>query len=105
MDELFQNVREGCTPQTWSKGVELARQDAVTGEAAEGGQLTLRVKARDKAVSPVVQLSVEDGDWSCSCGGADDPCAHVAAAVIALKRARESGKDLPRSKAAGGKVV
>src|SRR2546430_10026844 len=60
----------------------------------------------DTATTEIYTLSLHDAlPISCSCGGADDPCAHVAAAVIALKRARESGKDLPRSKAAGGKLI
>ena len=33
-------------------------------------------------------------EWDCDCAGRDDACEHVAAAVIALRRAREQGRDL-----------
>jgi len=105
LESFFKRIREEAGPALWSKGVELARLDAVTGDGEQGGELKLRVLNKSGGVSPIVTLAIGDGDWHCSCGGDDDPCAHVVAAVIALKRAREAGKELPRSALGSGKVI
>ena len=94
MAELFEAVREEASRTAWSGGVQLARAGAVTGESAGGGELILRVSQRQGLLVQRVVLHPEDRDWSCDCGGPDDPCAHVAAAVIALRRAAEEGRDL-----------
>ncbi len=92
-DELFQSVREQTSPRIWSKGVELARSQSVS-LVRELGELTeLRVKT-DKAATVVVKLYASDLDWQCSCGGDDDPCGHVAGAVIALRQAGVEGTPL-----------
>ncbi len=103
-EDLFRSVRESCSPAIWSKGVELARRDAVTGDREDTEEVALRVLNHETAVSAQVSLWLTDGDWTCSCRGADDPCAHVAAAVIAMKRALEQGQSLPQSKSAGGRL-
>jgi len=109
MDELFAKlfraVRESCTPAVWSRGVESARQEAVTGDRESADEIILRVLVPGKGVSPTVSLYPEECDWQCSCGDDDDPCGHVAAAVIALRRAKEQGQALPRGVAATGKLV
>ncbi len=105
MEQLFRNVRESATPAIWSKGVELSRLDAVTGDSETIDEITLRVQSKEAAISQTVVLYPLDGDWSCGCGGDDDPCAHVAAAVISLKRAREQGTALPKPKAGAGRLV
>ena len=46
----------------------------------------------------------EDEDWECTCRGQDDPCEHVAAAVIALRRARKAGESLPRPAGAAARI-
>lgn len=104
MDDLFRAIRESCSPGTWSKGVELARQDAVTGDSETADEIALRVVNPDTGLSAEVSLHPADEEWQCSCSGPDDPCAHVAAAIIAIRRARERGQDLPRSTKAGGKI-
>jgi hypothetical protein len=104
-DELFKAIRAACPPAVWSRGVELARQDAVTGDHEDAAEIRLRVQNPDTGLSPVVTLYPEDEDWQCTCNGPDDPCAHVAAAAIALRRAAEQGQGLPRSRASGGKLV
>ena len=104
MDELLKTIREGCGPALWSRGVEWARQNLVSG-VKDGDALVFRVKVPGVAVTPVATLLPVDGDWHCTCPSDDDPCAHVAAAVIAWKKSRDLGQELPRSEAAGGKVV
>lgn len=94
MEGLFEAVREAASRQNWSSGVQLARGDAVQGERREAGELILRVAQRQGMLSQRVVLAPDDEDWSCDCGGADDPCPHVAAAVIALRRAEQAGEDL-----------
>jgi hypothetical protein len=97
MDELFEAIREACERAVWSRGVELARRGAVHTQSAGPDELLLRVEARAGRAAPVVRLSPGDEAWECDCGGADDPCEHVAAAVIAARRARESGESAPRA--------
>jgi superfamily II DNA or RNA helicase len=65
----------------------------VVAEAVTEAEATLRVASRDRAAAAVVKLWPEDEDWLCDCG-APSPCEHIAAAVIALRRAKESGKPL-----------
>ena len=90
LDRLFEAVRESCSREVWSRGVELARARRVLrppGEAPDaGGALRLVVAAPGRPVPPVVELHPDEEDWSCDCGAPDDPCVHTAAAVIALRR-------------------
>jgi len=95
VEELFAAVREACSATTWSRGVELARGNAVVGQKTRGDEVTLSVRAKAGAVAPTVLLYLEDEEWSCSCRSSLDACVHVAAAAIALKRARKAGKELP----------
>jgi superfamily II DNA or RNA helicase len=96
---LFDAVRESCSRGTWSSGVELARAGAVTEQEAAGSEVTLRVQVPGRLVAPAVTLLPDDAEWSCDCDGAEDPCVHVAAAVIAWKRSRESGSGSPEPNA------
>ena len=104
MQQLFDAVREACSRGTWSNGVELVRAGAVSGETARGDEVTLRVSTRGGVVSPTVTLYPNDAEWACDCASVEDPCAHVAAGVIALKRAREDGAELPTALGAPGRV-
>ena len=80
MQSFLEVVRKATLPGVWSLGVKLAREGSVVRGADSS---TFRVRAPGHAVAPTVQLFVEDGEWSCDCGGKVDPCAHVAAATIA----------------------
>src|SRR5262245_42833315 len=93
-DRLFDAVREACSPATWSRGVELVRADAVLAEPARPGALVLRVATRAGLVSHLVTLREASAEWDCDCAGREDACEHAAAAVIALRRARQQGQDL-----------
>jgi superfamily II DNA or RNA helicase len=104
MQKLFSAVQSACSKAVWSRGVELVRADAVEGERAEDEEIVLRVTTRQALVAPVVTLYPEDEDWECTCRGQEDPCEHVAAAVIALRQARKAGERLPRPAAAAARI-
>jgi len=91
----MQAVRESCTPATWSRGVELARANAVTREDDDGRDVVLRVAVRGGMNSVEVVLMPEETEWTCECNFREDACPHVAAAVIAVKQAEDEGTELP----------
>ncbi|MEO7330285.1 MAG: DEAD/DEAH box helicase, partial [Minicystis sp.] len=64
--------------------VKLAREGAVFAPQNKDDSVTVRVKSVGQVVAPTVVLYPNDGEWTCDCDGKVDPCAHVAAAVIAL---------------------
>jgi superfamily II DNA or RNA helicase len=98
MEALLRAVREACDARTWSRGVELARQQVVRGERGADDGLRLHVAARGLRAARV-QLWPDDAGWDCDCDAPADACEHVAAAVIALRQAREQGRDLPEAEA------
>ena len=104
MQAIFESIREACSKSVWSRGVELVREKAVTREGTSGEGLTFRVSTRGGMVSPQAILYVEDEDWECTCRSHDDPCEHVAAAVIALRQAHTSGKALPEAGVTKGRI-
>jgi hypothetical protein len=104
IDELFQAIRGAASSAAWSRGVELARADAVTGESDTGDEIVLRVATRGGLITSAVTLFTADEDWECDCGTRDDACEHVAAAAIALRRARSEGRALPGPDRAPGRI-
>ena len=85
--ELFKNIQEACLPAIWSQGVAMNRGDGTfVQDAATSEELIVRVILKNKPVSPRVTLALKDLDWFCDCGDRNDPCAHVAGAVIAAKK-------------------
>lgn len=90
MQELLETVRKACLPGMWSQGVKLARQGLVTRLGSSASEVTVRVRAPGNAIAPTVTLYPGDAEWSCDCGGKIDPCAHVAAAVIASARQEDA---------------
>ena len=101
MQSLFDAVRESASRQAWSRGVELARANAVTAERIDAREAQLRVAVPGAPVARLVTLLLDADAWSCECPGPEDPCEHVAAAVIALRRAREEGRELPSPQESG----
>lgn len=99
VQSLFDAVREACSAAQWSRGIEMVRSGAVRGERARDDEVALRVATKGGVISRNVTLYLDDDTWECSCGA--DACEHAAAAVIAVKRAKEQGEDLP---SAGGSV-
>jgi superfamily II DNA or RNA helicase len=104
LEGTFRAIRTACSSRSWSRGIELQRADAVDGVASNDEEITLRVKVPAQTVSPMVSLWPEDEEWDCDCDSTADACEHVAAAIIALRRARKEGKSLPTSQKAGGRV-
>jgi superfamily II DNA or RNA helicase len=100
--ELFEEIRRACSQRSWSRGIELARNDAVDGVESSETSATLRVRVPGRTIAPIVTLDLEYLEWSCDCEGSAEACEHAAAAVIAYRRALSEGKPLPSSKKAGG---
>ena len=92
---LLEAVRKACLPGPWSQGVKLARGEAVFGRKDGADTVTVRVRAPGATVAPTVSLFPTDEEWGCDCDAPTDPCAHVAAAVIALTQADDGGAALP----------
>ncbi len=84
--------------------MELARTEAVVGEHADQDEIVLRVRTPGSVVHPTVVLYPEDREWECNCGGDEDPCAHVAAAAIAMRRVRLEGRALPSGPPGGARL-
>ncbi|MBX3198580.1 MAG: DEAD/DEAH box helicase [Labilithrix sp.] len=80
-------LRKACLPAIWSQGVKLAREGAVSRTFEAKGEMTFRVRAASHPVPPTVTLYLDEEEWACDCGGKIDPCAHVAAAAIAMTQA------------------
>jgi superfamily II DNA or RNA helicase len=104
VQELFEAVRKACTPETWSRGVELVRAGAVQQERSGDASILMRVVTRGGIYCPAVTLYLEDADWECSCGARSGACEHAAAAVIALRRAGEEGRDVPAPGTLAGRL-
>jgi superfamily II DNA or RNA helicase len=87
-------IRKASLPGIWSQGVKLAQGDAVSSISETRDALTFRVRAPGHAIALTVTLYVEGPEWTCDCDGRTDPCAHVAAAIIAASKASERGESL-----------
>ncbi len=97
MDELFALIRKACSPRVWSVGVSMARGNRVLKEGVKGSEITLRVTTPQQPVPHTVVLDTVEQGWGCDCPSREDPCAHVAAAAIALKEAGKEGGELQAS--------
>jgi superfamily II DNA or RNA helicase len=104
MDELFKAIREECTAQEWSAGVQLSRQDAVTLLKQSKKEIELRVTLKGGLSSALVSLYPEDEDWSCDATKQDAAMPLIAAAVIALRLAKKEGRDLRVNASSSGYV-
>ncbi len=99
---LLEAIRKACLPGPWSQGTKLAQGGAVFGEATTPEAITVRVRTAAKGVAPTVTLYPVDKEWSCDCEAAVDPCAHVAAAIVALSQAQAAGHALASGEAKYG---
>ena len=104
VQDLFDAVREACSAGVWSRGVEFARSGKVHGEREDAGEVFFRVATRGGLISPGVALRAAECDWECDCPSRADACEHVAASVIALRRARQRGEALPQASDPSGRV-
>jgi superfamily II DNA or RNA helicase len=91
VDGLFDAIKEATLSGVWSKGVGLARAGNVALQEASDNEHVYRVKSPGRAVAPSAVLYPKDLEWACDCGGLNDPCEHVVAAVIAAKQAGPAG--------------
>jgi len=101
---LFEAIRRECSSAGWSRGVELVRAEAVSGESDDGDEIVIRVSERGGLICPTVTLNPEDVEWECDCGSREAGCEHAAAAVIALRRARVAGAAIPGSGETAGRI-
>lgn len=101
---LFEAVRGACSSGAWSRGVELSRSDCVTGERADTKEVAIRISTRGGLICPLVTLYPAEDDWDCECASLEDACEHVAAAVIALRKARQAGHRLPDDGGKRGRI-
>ncbi|MEE2664014.1 MAG: DEAD/DEAH box helicase, partial [Myxococcota bacterium] len=106
MQELFEAVREACSRQIWSLGIELARNECVgtRGGAGTEDELRLQVQIPGGSIGALVSLYPKDEDWDCDCTSAGDACEHVVAAVIAVRRAESEGKPVGSASQAAGRI-
>ena len=103
MDSIFEAVRAACSATDWSRGVELTRSGAVTVERVDEEEAVFLVSQRSGMISRTVTLYLDDDDWDCGCSRGEGACEHVAATVIAWRRSRESGEELPGREAGPGR--
>jgi SNF2-related domain/Helicase conserved C-terminal domain len=85
LQKFFQTIQKASLPGIWTKAIALARDNLVQIDSWTGNEVVLKVRSPDKAVSLKVNLWLDDEDYFCDCEGRVEPCAHVAAAVVALK--------------------
>ena len=104
LQPLFDAIRKVCLPGPWSLGTKLAQGGAVSGEKSAAESITVRVKLAGQSIAPTVTLYPTDLEWSCDCEGAVDPCAHVAAAIIALSQAATKGVAIATGTATYGRL-
>jgi superfamily II DNA or RNA helicase len=105
IEDTFKAIRQACSPNMWSRAVELVRLGAVTGVSADEDEVLCRVRSDQHVVALNVSLFPEDEEWDCNCKSKTPCCEHVAAAIIALKRARQEGSDLPGGAEAQTKLL
>ena len=101
---LYSLVQDDCPKGLWAQGTKFARQKLVYGESSTDEEIVLRVKAPGLPVAPTVVFYPGDDEWDCDCPSQMESCAHVAAAIIALKKARDNGLDMPKNEKKGARV-
>ena len=95
LDETFKAIRQACSASLWSRAVELVRASAVAGVSDREDEIVCRVRTPTRVVAPKVTLYPLDEEWDCDCDSKAPCCEHVAAAVIAVRRAHQEGSTLP----------
>jgi len=101
---LFDAAKAKCPVGLWSKGVELARSGAVTGQTRETDMRTFRVPSGSHLIAPTVALYPDDEEWDCDCRGHFQVCEHVAACLIALTRSSDAEAALFHTQERNGNV-
>jgi superfamily II DNA or RNA helicase len=101
--DLFALVRRKGGTANWQQGQRLAEANVVSWVRGDQDEATLRVAVPGWETPPTVVLFAEGPEWGCDCGG-DDPCAHIAAAVIALEASRKNGVPLDANASASATI-
>jgi superfamily II DNA or RNA helicase len=91
---LLDAVKAECPSALWTKGVALARAQAVSGDDHDDNEWTFRVRIPGKSAAPLVVLYPGDTEWDCDCGSRFDPCEHVAACVAAVLQSPDAESTL-----------
>ncbi len=94
MKELYDEMRESSEKKTWSRGLELSRQNSIYLVGYSGQIRSFVVREQAKAVDYAVGLNAVDLDWSCTCLEAESPCSHAVAALLAWRQESE-GRSIP----------
>src|SRR5688572_6256397 len=105
VDETFKAIRQACSASLWSQAVELVRASAVAGVSDSDEEVVCRVRTPNRVVAPKVTLYPLDEEWDCDCDSKLPCCEHVAAAIIAVRRARQEGVSLPDDARSGAHLV
>ena len=101
VDETFKAIRQACSAGLWSQAVELVRASAVAGVSESEDEVVCRVRTPSHVVAPKVTLYPLDEEWDCDCNSKLPCCEHVAAAIIAVRRAQQEGVSLPSDARSG----
>lgn len=105
VDETFKAIRQACSAGTWSQGVELVRAAAVAGVSDSEDEIVCRVRTPSRVVAPTVILYPLDEEWDCDCESKAPCCEHIAAAIIAVRRAHQEGTTLPADDRSGAHLA
>ncbi len=105
VEETFKAIRQACSASTWSQAVELVRASAVAGIREDEDEIVCRVRTPTRVVAPTVILYPMDEEWDCDCDSKAPCCEHIAAAVIAVRRAHLDGSTLPADGRSGAHLA
>jgi SNF2 domain-containing protein/helicase-like protein len=105
VDETFKAIRQACSASLWSQAVELVRASAVAGVSESEEEIVCRVRTPSRAIAPKVTLYPLDEEWDCDCDSKLPCCEHVAAAMIAVRRAQQEGVSLPNDARSGAHLA
>jgi len=92
--QLYDEMRECSEKKTWSRGLEIARQNSIYAVGPSGPVRQFIVREQAKAVDYATTLNAGDLDWTCTCLEADSPCSHAVAALLAWRQESE-GRLIP----------
>lgn len=92
---LHTAIHKAAPARAWSRGVLIARDELVEGKSSSDEEIVLSVRVPESPTPLTVVLYPETVEWDCGCESNLDACAHAAAAIIALAKAREGGDALP----------
>ena len=104
LKQLLDELRQSSSPEIWSRGVTLAREDRILqlneiDQSASFNVIDPKLKA-----TPKVELDFDALDWYCNCPLDDDPCYHTTAAAIAFNSAIKNNTPLKTGEHSSGSI-